>query len=103
MGKAPQTKPTKLARKLKQARKKLKLSQNGLISRMGLTDRLTQAEISAFERGKRVPPLPVLLKYSEVTRVWINGFVDDALSLPDKLPASRMTDGIRPYKTDSQK
>jgi len=95
MGKAPQAKPTHLARKLKQARKKLRLSQNGLISLMGLTDQLTQAEISAFERGKRVPPLPVLLKYSEVTRVWINGFVDDSVILPDKLPAPRMTEGIR--------
>jgi transcriptional regulator with XRE-family HTH domain len=95
LGKASQPKPTHLARKLKQARKKLKLSQNGLIALMGLTDQLTQAEISAFEHGKRVPPLPVLLKYSEVTRVWINGFVDDSLSLPSKLPASRMTEGVR--------
>jgi len=95
MGKASQPKPAHLAKKLKQARKKLKVSQNGLIALMGLTEQLTQAEVSAFERGKRVPPLPVLLKYSEITRVWINGFVDDSLNLPDKLPALRMTEGVR--------
>jgi transcriptional regulator with XRE-family HTH domain len=95
MGKASQPKPAHLARKLKQAREKLKLSQNGLIALMGLTDELTQAEVSAFERGKRVPPLPVLLKYSEVTRVWMNAFVDDDVKLPERLPASQMIGGIR--------
>jgi transcriptional regulator with XRE-family HTH domain len=95
MGKAPQAKPSNLARKLRQARKKLRLSQNGLIARMGLTDQLTQAEVSAFERGKRVPPLAVLLKYSEVTKVWMNAFVDDKVKLPEELPATRMVEGVR--------
>ena len=77
MGKAPQAKPANLAKKLRQARKKLKLSQNGLIALMGLTGELTQAEVSAFETGKRVPPLFILLKYSEITKVWLNVYVDD--------------------------
>jgi transcriptional regulator with XRE-family HTH domain len=95
MGKAPQAKPTHLARKLRQARERLKVSQNGLIALMGLTEQLTQAEVSAFECGKRIPPLPILLKYSEVTRVWMNTFVDDRMKLPERLPAKRMAEGVR--------
>jgi|ERR1051326_7064504 transcriptional regulator with XRE-family HTH domain len=95
MGKAPQAKPKHLARKLKQARERLRVSQNGLIALMGLTEHLTQAEVSAFERGKRIPPLPILLKYSEVTRVWMNAFVDDEMKLPERLPASQMIAGVR--------
>jgi transcriptional regulator with XRE-family HTH domain len=94
MGKAPQAKPANLAKKLRQARKKLKLSQNGLIALMGLTGELTQAEVSAFETGKRVPPLFILLKYSEITKVWLNVYVDDKKRLPEHLPATRMHEGL---------
>jgi hypothetical protein len=66
---------------------------------MGLTNQLNQAEISAFERGKRVPPLPILLKYSEVTRVWMNVFVDDGMSLPKDLPAIRMHEGVQRHSS----
>jgi transcriptional regulator with XRE-family HTH domain len=94
MGKSSQPKPKHLAKKLKQARKTLGLSQNGLIAALGLTGRLTQAEVSAFETGKRVPPLPILLRYSQVTRVWMNVFVDDEKTLPEKLPTNRMHEGM---------
>ena len=91
MGKASRPKPTRLAEKLKEIRRKLDLSQNGMIRRMGLTDELTQAEISSFERGIRVPPLPVLLEYAHVispdgTGEYLEILVDDHLDLPQKLP-----------------
>ena len=64
MGRATRPRPSLLAAKLVEIRKKLDLSQNGMIRRMGLEDNLTQAEISAFERGIRQPPLYVLLEYA---------------------------------------
>ena len=57
MGRASIERPEHLAKKLRQIRESLGLSQNQLIQRLGLDGRLTQAEISAFELDKRVPPL----------------------------------------------
>jgi transcriptional regulator with XRE-family HTH domain len=107
MGRASRPKPTRLAEKLKEIRQKLDLSQNGMIRRIGLTDELTQAEISSFERGIRVPPLPVLLEYAraislEGTGEYLEVLIDDRLSLPEKLPIkfkkSEMLAQISPTK-----
>lgn len=99
MGRATRPRPSRLAEKLVEIRKKLNLSQNGMIRRMGLEDKLTQAEISAFERGIRQPPLQVLLEYARAaagTRKagqgggdYLEMLVDDSLSLPRKLPSVR--------------
>lgn len=96
MGRASRPRPSRLAAKLAEIRKKLDLSQNGMIRHMGLEDKLTQAEISAFERGIRQPPLYVLLEYARAaagTKKFGQGagdyleiLVDDVLSLPRKLP-----------------
>ncbi|HKC65585.1 MAG TPA: hypothetical protein VKB86_18230 [Pyrinomonadaceae bacterium] len=40
------------------------------------------AHISAFELGKREPPLPLLLKYARLARVSTDVLIDDKLSLP---------------------
>jgi transcriptional regulator with XRE-family HTH domain len=87
MGRASQTKPARLADKLLQIRTALSLSQNGLIRHIGLQGLLTQADVSAFERGIRIPSLPVLMCYAKVEGVYIDWLVDDDLSLPKKLPA----------------
>jgi transcriptional regulator with XRE-family HTH domain len=87
MGRASRSKPTYLAGKLLEIRTKLELSQNGIIKRMGLDDKLTREEVSAFERGIRVPPLPVLLKYSRMAGICLDVLVDDELDLPEKLPS----------------
>jgi transcriptional regulator with XRE-family HTH domain len=76
-----------MAEKVAEIRNKLGLSQNGMIRRMGLIDELTQAEISAFERGMRVPSLPVLLEYARAANVYLEVIVDDALDLPAALPS----------------
>lgn len=86
MGKASSKKPLHLARKLVDIRQRLGLSQNGLIRQMGLVDELTQAEISAFERGVRNPPLHVLLAYARTVNLSTDYLIDDELSLPSKLP-----------------
>jgi len=103
MGTFARPRPQCLAEKLLKVRQAFADSQNGLIRRLGLTDVLTQSDISAFERGTREPPLSVLLKYSEATRVWVNAFIDDNVELPEKLPCRSMNEGVQRKILSSQK
>lgn len=91
MGTTARRKPKRLAEKLLAVRVGLGLSQNGLIRQMGLAKDVTQAEISMFERGIRVPPLPILLEYSKVANVYLEILVADELDLPPELPAKKKT------------
>lgn len=95
MGKTPRMKPKRLPEKLRQIRERLGLSQNGLIRQLGFEGVLVQASISGYESGTREPPLPVLLRYSEVSGVWVNAIIDDEVDIPETLPCSRMYEGIR--------
>jgi transcriptional regulator with XRE-family HTH domain len=88
-------KPRRLPEKLRQIREGLGLSQNGLIRQLGFQGVLVQASISGYESGTREPPLPVLLRYSEVARVWMNALVDDDIDLPEVIPALRMHEGVK--------
>jgi transcriptional regulator with XRE-family HTH domain len=90
--------PERLAEKLLVIRRELNLSQRGLIRRMGLEDILTQAEISMFESGRRVPSLLVLHEYAELAGVWMDVLVVDAVDLPEKLPANPKNAGIKRKK-----
>lgn len=87
MGKATRPKPQRLAEKLAQIRASLGLSQNEMIKRLGLAEELTQAEVSAFERGVREPPLPSLLEYARVAGLCVDILIDDEMDLPDRLPS----------------
>ncbi len=95
MGRQPIPRPKRLAEKLALIRESLGLSQNELIQRMGLADFLLREEISDFERGKRVPPLPVLLQYGRVAGIYMDALVDDELDLPGELPCSPKHAGIK--------
>ena len=88
-------KPERLAEKLLAVRLSLNLSQNGLIKHLGETDRLTQAEVSAYERGVRIPSLLVLLKYAEAAGVWMDVLVNDELDLPEQLSGTTKHEGIK--------
>lgn len=81
MGRASIDRPENLSRKLISIRESMGLSQNGMINQLGLSESLTQAEISAFERGKRVPPLIVLLRYARVFGIHVNDLIDDEVDL----------------------
>lgn len=94
MGSAARRKPDRLAEKLLAIRVGLGLSQNGLIRRMGFTDDLTQAEISMFERGIRIPSLPVLLEYARVANVYVDVLINDSLALPAEVPSPLKHEGI---------
>jgi len=84
-----------MGEKLLTIRRALELSQNGIIRRLGLADELTQAEWSAYERGVRNPSLPVLLIISELAGVWMDVLVNDNLDLPESIPASPKSQGVK--------
>jgi transcriptional regulator with XRE-family HTH domain len=93
MGRASREMPKRLGEKLLQIRTALGLSQDGMLRRLGLAKNYGRHYISGFENGEREPSLPVLLKYSEVARVWINALVNDGVNLPDKIPSTEMHAG----------
>jgi transcriptional regulator with XRE-family HTH domain len=94
MGTYARRRPERLAEKLLAVREAFGDSQNGLLRRLGLDDEITQSDLSAFERGTREPPLHVLLRYSELARVWVNALIDDDVDLPERIPARKMREGV---------
>lgn len=86
--------PGRLSEKLLAVRLALGLSQRGLIRRMGLEGELTQAEVSMYESGRRVPGLLVLREYARLAGVWMDVLVGDELDLPKKLPAHPTSGGV---------
>lgn len=87
MGRTSREKPERLAEKLVQIREALGLSQNEILSRMGLAERLNRDDISKYERGVREPSLLVLLRYARAAGISTDVLIDDELDLPAKLPA----------------
>jgi transcriptional regulator with XRE-family HTH domain len=71
--------PKRLAEKLLQIRKALRLSQREIAERLG--NYRTYHHISKYERGKSVPPLEVVLAYAQLANVTMNQIVDDELDL----------------------
>jgi transcriptional regulator with XRE-family HTH domain len=66
-----------------------------MIRQMGLVDEITQAEISMFERGIRVPSLPVLLEYARAANLYLEVLVDDSLDLPVRVPSPVKHEGVK--------
>ncbi|HEX8148825.1 MAG TPA: helix-turn-helix transcriptional regulator [Pyrinomonadaceae bacterium] len=104
MGRKPRRRPERLAEKLKVIREAFGLSQNEMVSRLGLNDELTREEVSAFERGTHEPNLLVLLAYSDAANVSLEVLARDSLDLPTRLPSPSRHQGIRqPSKDKPQK
>jgi transcriptional regulator with XRE-family HTH domain len=95
MGRASRPRPLRLAEKLLQVRTALGLSQNGMIRRLGFVEEITQDYISAYERGVREPPLPILLQYARSANVLVEVLIDDELDLPDSIPPTVRGEGTR--------
>lgn len=95
MGKYPRRKPERLTEKLVQIRTSLGLSQNGLVRRLGLEDEIVRETISGYELGTIEPPLPILLQYARAANVYVDVLIDDALDLPEKLPSTKKSEGIK--------
>lgn len=95
MGSSPRPKPKRLPEKLLTIRLSLDLSQDGMLSRLGLDESHFRSAVSGYELGTREPPLPVLLKYARIAGVWVDVLIDDELDLPEKLPSSTKHEGIK--------
>lgn len=86
MGRISAKRPARLSEKLIAIRTELQLSQNELIRSLGVEDELTQSQVSAFERGTRLPSLLVLLGYARLAGVSTDILIDDKLHLPKMKP-----------------
>jgi transcriptional regulator with XRE-family HTH domain len=95
MGKQIRKRPERLPEKLFEIRNKLGLSQNELVRRLGLSDEIERDYISKFERGTLEPTLWVLLLYARSANVYVDALIDNDLDLPEKIPASPKSEGIR--------
>lgn len=84
MGRARRPRPTRLASKLLQIRRRLGLTQQQMLERLDFHQSpLFIGQISQFEQDKREPPLPLLLQYARVAGVSLEALVDDDLELPE--------------------
>ncbi|HVG33114.1 MAG TPA: helix-turn-helix transcriptional regulator [Pyrinomonadaceae bacterium] len=93
MGTKPRAKPERLAEKLRQIRLALRLSQAEMWRYLGVEDLIVFKQISAYELGKREPPLLILLEYARAANVYIDALVDDGVDLPKELPAGTKSEG----------
>jgi len=75
------TKMDKIAKKLRQARVEAALSQKDLADSLKLSDRT----ISAYEKGRAMPPLDTLQIISNLTHKSINYFLDEEIDDGDDL------------------
>ena len=85
MGTRAREAPARLAEKLVQIREALDLSQDGMIRRMGVTEKIIREDISKYERGVRQPSLLVVLEYARAANIQMEVLVDDSLNLPESL------------------
>jgi transcriptional regulator with XRE-family HTH domain len=95
MGSVARQRSTRLAKKLRQIRTALGLSQNGMLKHLGLAEKMFQARISSYELGTREPPMPVLLAYARAANVYVDALIDNHLDLPKQLPSPTKSEGIR--------
>ncbi|SRR6266404_1001308 len=95
MGGAKRPMPKRLPGKLRFIRESLGYTQEEMVKRLGLEDKLPRSYLSRFETGDREPSLDILLIYSQIARVWINALVDDNVDLPERLPSIRMHEGVK--------
>lgn len=94
MGSLPRRTPKRLPEKLREIRLKLGLSQNGMISRMGLSEDLTREEVSSFELGRRQPNLLTLWAYANAANLYVDALILDSVDLPETLPSPIKNEGV---------
>ena len=80
-------KTKRLGEKLRQIRDALGLSQSEMLRRLGFDGELWYTQISAYETGRREPPLVILLEYARAANVSTDILIDDELDLPARLPS----------------
>lgn len=99
MGRRARHIPERLPEKLIQIRNSLGLTQQEMLKLLALPDEILQTSISQYERGQIEPPIFVLLRYAEVSNVWLEAILRDNLDLPEKLPSPVKHEGIKHHFT----
>ncbi len=94
MGRKSRIKVFGLAEKLRCIRELLGLSQNEILRALNIPEAADRSIVSAYERGTREPPLPILLAYARVANVYVDVLIDPELELPDKIPSLHTSSGI---------
>jgi transcriptional regulator with XRE-family HTH domain len=95
MRKHPRRRQERLAEKLLQIRLALGLSQNEMLRHLAAEELISRTNISNYELGDREPPLYILLEYARTANVFVDVLIDEELDLPEKLPASAKSEGVR--------
>lgn len=83
MGYRPRYQPKYLARKLRQIRESLGLSQNQLARLLSVG--VNTPRLSEYENGTREPALITLLAYGYLTGIHVDDLIDDAVDLPARI------------------
>lgn len=87
MGRNARPRPKRLPEKLLHIRMALGLSQNAMLLRLGLQEKLFRTAISGYELGTSEPSLLTVLQYARVAGICTDALLDDDLDLPEKLPS----------------
>jgi len=82
-------KTPRLGEKLREIRKRMGLTQNELVERLGLEVDFDQERISKYERAVLEPPIYVLIAYSDLTRIPLDVLLRPEYDIPDKIPAPK--------------
>ena len=80
MSRYARPRPRKLAKKLRQIRTGLGLTQAEMVKRLRFRG-IYQGHVSEYERGVREPPYPVLLRYARLAEISTDVLIDDKLGL----------------------
>jgi transcriptional regulator with XRE-family HTH domain len=85
MERSRRARPVRLAKKLRQIRTALGITQQQMFERLGETKTpLYRGHIGEYETGTR--EVLVLLRYARIAGVYVDVLIDDDLDLPDVLP-----------------
>ena len=77
--------PKQLGEKLLGIREMFGDTQAVFLERLGNPEAITQKSISDYERGRREPPLLILLKYARLVGISVDVLIDDSFDLSEKL------------------
>ena len=81
MGSSPRLRPKHLGKKLRALRLDvLGMSQTEMSKALGL--KVDYSAVSGYERGKREPPLPIVLRYARLAGCTMEELVDDKIKWP---------------------
>lgn len=89
MGRAKRWRVDRLPEKLLKIREDLDLTQEEMVNRLGLKNKIPRNNISFYETGEREPPIPIILAYAYCIGVHLEILVDDELELPKNYQANQ--------------